>query len=172
MSEPNETRTVTLSRVYEAPIELVYEAWTNPEHVARWMKCDPAATMDVTGWRPEVGATWTYRMAKEGTGAFEAITTGEVLEADPPHVFAYRTDPDPRLGAPSLTVRVVLSEVEGGTRLDLTHSGLPNDAFCGIVEGGWGVSLELLRDLVVALSGAWASARMAAPRREKGEASS
>ena len=172
MNEPRESRTVAVSKVYDAPIELVYEAWTNPTHVAVWMKCDAEATMDVTGWKPEVGSTWTYRMAKEGDGAFEALTMGEVLEADPPHVFAYRTDPDPRLGAPALTVRVVLSEVEGGTKLDLTHTGLPNDAFCGFVEGGWGVSLELLRDLVVALSGAWASARMAAPRSKTEEASS
>ena len=37
MNAKNETsRTVTIERTYNAPIALVWEAWTNPEHIANW----------------------------------------------------------------------------------------------------------------------------------------
>lgn len=30
------TRTVVISRVFDAPRELVFDAWTNPQHLLRW----------------------------------------------------------------------------------------------------------------------------------------
>ena len=165
----SDSRTVTVSRVFDAPIDLVYRAWTEPEHIANWMKCDPEATMDVAAWEPRVGGAIAYHMFKPGV--FEARTTGRVVEADPPRAFAFTTDPNPELGAPELTIRIALAEVDGRTELTLTHSGLPTDEFCGIVEGGWSVSLELLRDVVVALVGAYASARMSSSPERRGEGS-
>jgi len=29
-------RTVTIKRVFNAPLSLVWEAWTQPEHIAKW----------------------------------------------------------------------------------------------------------------------------------------
>jgi len=29
-------RTLTLKRTFNAPIEIVWEAWTKPEHIAQW----------------------------------------------------------------------------------------------------------------------------------------
>ena len=143
-----------ITRVFEAPIQLVYDAWTQPDHVAKWMKCDADATLEVEGWEPRVGATFQTRMAKGDQ--LIALSTGTIVEADPPHVFSYATDPAPELGVPVMTVRIELREVEGGTELTLTHSGVPDERICGFLEGGWGVSLELLKDLVVALAGTYA----------------
>ena len=43
--------TFAISRVFDAPRELVFEAWTNPNHVAQWwgpeMFTNPVCTMDV-----------------------------------------------------------------------------------------------------------------------------
>ncbi len=168
MSDAQETRTVEIKRVFDAPIDLVYEAWTKGEHVNQWMKCHPEAEMDVEGWEPRAGAEFRYRMAKEGE--FEVHTTGRILEADAPRTFAYAMDADPTIGAPEFTVRIELAEVGEGTELTLTHAGLPNEDFCGIVEGGWSVSLSLLQDLVVALVGAYASVRMGgAAKKDAGE---
>lgn len=148
MSDPNETMSVVIKRVFKAPIDLVYRAWTEEQHVTKWMKCDPEVVTTVENWEPRVGAEVKCHMSKPG--AFDASSTARIIEADPPRVFAYRIEPDPSLGAPELTVRVELKEVEGGTEMTLTHSGLPNEDFCGIVQGGWSVSLGLLDELVVA----------------------
>ena len=74
MSTTDGTQTVVLRRVFAAPIDLVWRAWTEAEHVAKWMKCDPEATLELENWVPEVGATFRSHMAKEGV--FEADTTG------------------------------------------------------------------------------------------------
>lgn len=167
MSEHPESRSVQLTRVFDAPIDLVYQAWTDPAHVMKWMKCHPDATMEVEGWEPRAGAMFRYRMAK--VGEFEALSTGRILEADPPNVFVYATDPNPALGAPELTVRVELEPVDEKTKLTLTHSGLPNEGFCGIVEGGWTVSLGLLQDLVLTLATTFTSAYlMKTPESKEG----
>jgi uncharacterized protein YndB with AHSA1/START domain len=36
MSESINANEIISSRVFDAPIELVFQAWTNPEYVARW----------------------------------------------------------------------------------------------------------------------------------------
>ena len=38
MSKVNDAsnRTLTLKKVINAPVRLVWEAWTNPEHVVQW----------------------------------------------------------------------------------------------------------------------------------------
>ena len=36
MADPPIGREFTITRVFDAPRELVWKAWTDPEHVARW----------------------------------------------------------------------------------------------------------------------------------------
>ncbi len=151
MNDSGETRSVQIVRVFQAPIELVYEAWTRIEHLTKWMKCDANATLEVEGWESKVGATYRYRMALEGK--FDVTTTGRIVEATPPTLFSYITDPIPEIHTPEFKVRVELESVEGGTKLTLTHSGLPNDDFCGIVTQGWTTSLGLLEGVVANATG-------------------
>ena len=83
-------------------------------------------------------------------GQWEAVTTGSFLEVEPPRLLVYRTDPNPELGTPELTIRVELDPVEDGTRLTLTHSGIPSDDLCGIIEAGWTASLGAMAEIVAA----------------------
>ena len=49
-SPAHKKRDLIVSRVFDAPVELVWKAWTNPEHVMRWWGPDyftsPSAAMD------------------------------------------------------------------------------------------------------------------------------
>ena len=94
----SQIRTVTLSRVLDAPIELVHSAWAEAEHVTKWMKCDVQATLHVENWIPAVGAEFKNCMAQPGV--FEAWTTGRFTEVDPPSALAWITHADPKLGVP------------------------------------------------------------------------
>ena len=147
-----------MKRVFDAPPELVWNAWTQAEHVTKWMKCNAEATLELFEWEPAVGARFRTRMFQPGV--FEAETSGVFLEVDPPRVLAYRSDADPKLGVGELTVRLELKAVEGGTELTLTHTGIPGDMIQGVIEAGWTASLGFLQDILVALVGAWAGARM------------
>ncbi len=162
MSQQPETRSVTLTRVFDAPIQLVFDAWTKPEHMTQWMKCSPDVKTTLAEWSPRVGGTFEYHMAQEGV--FEAKTTGRYLQFDPPDLLEYVIDANEELGSPEMTVRVALREVEKGTELTLKHSGIPGH-FEGMIDAGWGVSLDLLKDLVLALFSAYAGTRMSAPAK-------
>ena len=82
MTSQPQPLTATLKRVFAAPIEVVYRAWTDPEQVVQWMKCEPDVELSYEGWVPEVGARFSSTMRKPG--AWEATSTGRILEADPP----------------------------------------------------------------------------------------
>ena len=49
-NSPSKTRDLIVTRVFDAPIELVWKAWTDPEYVIRWWGPDhftsPSAKMD------------------------------------------------------------------------------------------------------------------------------
>lgn len=63
MSEVNELsdRTLTLERTFNAPIELVWEAWTKPEHVANWWG-PKGMELKVIEHDFRVGGKWKYAM--------------------------------------------------------------------------------------------------------------
>ena len=63
MSKTNETnnRTVTLKRTFNAPIKLVWEAWTQPEHIALWWGPKGMDTK-VVEHDFRVGGKWKYTM--------------------------------------------------------------------------------------------------------------
>jgi len=145
MSDETERMSVTLRRVFDAPIERVFRAWTEPQHVSRWMKCDAAATLQLDNWVPVVGNEFQTVMALEGV--FEANGSGVFTAVDAPNLLAYTAHADEVLGVPEMHVRVELVDLDGKTELTLTHSGVPTNELCGIIEAGWTNSLGLLSEV-------------------------
>ncbi|MDY8138541.1 SRPBCC domain-containing protein [Aquimarina sp. 2201CG5-10] len=54
-------RTLTLERTFDAPIKLVWEAWTQPEHIAGWWG-PKGMTTKVILHDFKVGGQWKYSM--------------------------------------------------------------------------------------------------------------
>ena len=54
-------RTLTLKRVLNAPVSLVWEAWTQPEHIANWWGPKGMTTKIITH-EFKVGGHWKYSM--------------------------------------------------------------------------------------------------------------
>lgn len=148
MTDAVERRSVTVTRVFEAPIELVYSAWVRPEHVVRWMKCDVEATYEVEDWDPAPGRAFRTHMVQEGV--FDVRSSGRFDEVEPPTLLSYTFDADPALGTPKMQVRVELAERKGGTEVSVTQSGVPFD-LCPVIEGGWTNSLGTLAGVAAEL---------------------
>ena len=60
MNEAN-NRTLTLERIFKAPIQLVWEAWTQPEHIAEWWGPKGMET-EVVEHDFRIGGKWKYVM--------------------------------------------------------------------------------------------------------------
>lgn len=63
---------ITVSTLVEAPLETIWECWTNPEHIMEWNHASddwhcPAATNDI-----RVGGTFSFTMAaNDGSVSFD-----------------------------------------------------------------------------------------------------
>lgn len=54
-------RVLTLKRIFNAPIELVWEAWTQPEHIIQWW-APKGMKIKVVEHNFRVGGKWKYVM--------------------------------------------------------------------------------------------------------------
>jgi len=54
-------RTLTLKKTFDAPIELVWEAWTQPEHIGRWWGPN-GMPIKIVEHNFKVGGKWKYVM--------------------------------------------------------------------------------------------------------------
>lgn len=136
-----EERVLVITRVFDAPRRLVFKAWTEPEHAARWWGPQGFTTlsceMDV---RP--GGIWRRCMrSPEGT---LCIKRGVYREVVPPErlVFTYADeDADGGLGHETL-VTVTFAEQGEKTKLTLHQAVFDTVAARDAHEGGWTSCLE------------------------------
>ena len=54
-------RTLTIEKVFDAPLQLVWEAWTQPEHIVKWW-APKGMDLNVVTHDFKVGGTWKYTM--------------------------------------------------------------------------------------------------------------
>lgn len=77
---PSDTE-ILLTREFDAPVHLVYEATTRPEYVRRWWASMPGYTMTICEIDLRVGGTWRYVMV--GPGGNEVAFNGVYRELVP-----------------------------------------------------------------------------------------
>ncbi|MBP7644956.1 MAG: SRPBCC domain-containing protein [Saprospiraceae bacterium] len=73
------SRTLTLQKVIDAPVELVWEAWTNAEHVMQWW-APPGMKINMISHDFNVGGKWKYSMPMPN--GIEFISEGTYLEIE------------------------------------------------------------------------------------------
>jgi uncharacterized protein YndB with AHSA1/START domain len=78
---PSDRELVTI-RAFDAPRELVWEAWTSPEHLPRWLLGPEGWTMPVCESDLRVGGAWRF-VWREADGT-ELGMSGEYREITPP----------------------------------------------------------------------------------------
>jgi len=144
--DAGDERTVLITRVFEAPREQVFRAWTEPEGVAAWYG---PAHMEAPSERImidlRVGGRWELTMVRRDGGGEFSIGY-EILELVEPELLVLKSDPMPEMGMDEGTVvRVELHEQGEQTRLTLSDGPLPPPARGG-AEAGWGAALEKLAD--------------------------
>lgn len=87
-------REVSVARDFKAPRALVYEAYTKPELMQRWLLGPPGWTMPVCEMDVRVGGSYRWRWRSEEDGT-EFGFHGEYLEVDPPKLIRHKEAFDP-----------------------------------------------------------------------------
>lgn len=139
MSETTTTdREIIISRVFDAPRALVWEAFTDPEQVVQWWGPDGFTNtlyeMDV---RP--GGTWRHTM--HGPDGTDYPNIAKYIEVVRPERLVYELRADVPDATEHFTATVTLEERDGGTEVTLRML-FPNAesraqaAEYGAIEGG------------------------------------
>lgn len=114
-AEPDEP-TIVITRLFDAPRRLVFEAYTRPEHLVHWFGCDEAP---MSGCQVDLRPGGTYRFALRLPGGGECTFDGEYREIAPPVrlVYTQRFNGDREAEA---VVTTTLVDEGGRTRLTET----------------------------------------------------
>lgn len=107
-------REILITRSFDAPARIVFEALTRPEHVRQWWAPRSRGEMLRCEVDLRVGGAWRYEMrTRDG---FEVGFSGKIIELDAPYRVVQTEIFDPFPEAVSV-VTMTLSEVAGRTAL-------------------------------------------------------
>jgi uncharacterized protein YndB with AHSA1/START domain len=112
----NADREIVLTRILQAPRELVWKVWTDPQHIALWWGpngfTNTIHAMDV---RP--GGVWRFMMhGPDGVDYPNKIVYTEVVK---PERLVYFHGDDGETAEPDFHVTVTFAEHEGQTKLTM-----------------------------------------------------
>ena len=148
---------LTITRIFDAPREIVWRAWTDPESLKKWWGpkdyTSPVCEIDLR----EGGKYFFSMRSPEGKDFY---STGTCREIVPPErivctdSFAdeqgnvvpashYGMDSDFPL---ELLVTVTLEEMDGKTKMTLRHIGMPAGEMSELTQAGWNESFDKLAE--------------------------
>jgi uncharacterized protein YndB with AHSA1/START domain len=146
---------VVIDRTFDAPVDVIWQMWTVPEHFRSWFG-PTGATIPVARMDVRVGGERIHCMeVPTPDGPIQMWFAGEFLEVVENERLAYTeavvadehgapiTGADAHSGVTE--VRVELMPVAGGTRLILTHVGIPAGS---PGEAGWTMAFDALDELI------------------------
>ena len=148
---------IVIERTFDAPVDLIWQMWTEPEHFKKWYGPKgftvPVAHMDV-----RVGGKRLVCIEMQTPdGSMKMWFTGEYTEIVPNERLVYTdsmADENGNVVAPSAmgmpddhpattVVTVLLEELDGRTKMVMTHAGVPADSGGA---GGWAQAFDKLAD--------------------------
>lgn len=136
---------LTITRMFNAPRDLVFRAWTEPERLASWFGprgvSTPVERIEVDA-RP--GGRWQVWMVRSDTGA-EIHVGGEYREIVEPERLVFTCAMN--FGDESL-VTVRLADHGGKTEMTFHQAGLATAEERAGVQEGWASAFERLSDYV------------------------
>lgn len=151
--ESIENRTLTLKRKISVPPSAVWEAWTNPGHIAQWWAPE-GLQVNIAKHDFSIGGRWRFRVEMHEGETF--VSEGTFLDIEPRKKFVTSADFTP------MTIGVVLQVLfegdgNGGTRLEF-HILHPTAAYRNQqqekqVLKGWNAAFNRLENYLLQSSG-------------------
>lgn len=143
-----ESHTLTMTREFDAPRELVFKAFTDPDQLAAWFGPEgvdsPRERIVV---EPRVGGAWQLVMAWDEDGVAKEGPIDAVISAyDPPSLLVAMQRAEPDTGTTrQVEMRLEFEDLGGGrTRLHLTQGPFDSTEWVDMTREGWGTSFTKL----------------------------
>lgn len=116
--QENKSKEITLTRIFDFPREVVWQAWTDPEGISNWWGPNGfTTTTESMDLRP--GGKWIHVM--HGPDGVDYPNFTEYIEVDPPNLLVYRNSGgEGELADVSFISTVEFRDIDGKTELSLT----------------------------------------------------
>src|SRR4051812_40223186 len=115
MAAKNKSNEIRITRVYDAPVKTVWDAWTDPKQAAQWWG-PRGFTLTTHSKELKPGGSWNYTM--HGPDGVDYPNQTKYLEVEEHSRLVYdhgATGDRP----PLFRVTVNFTEAKGGTKLDM-----------------------------------------------------
>jgi uncharacterized protein YndB with AHSA1/START domain len=153
-------REILITRAFNGPARVVFDAFTKPELVARWWAPKPLG-VSLASCDADVRVGGTYRYVMQIRTRGQAAFSGTYLEVTPPSRVVYTQFYEPTAGGVGpddvpITVTVTFDERDGKTYLTSRTLCPTKELRDGIIasgmETGMRATMDQLEELVAALS--------------------
>jgi uncharacterized protein YndB with AHSA1/START domain len=145
-------RVLTIARVFDAPRDLVWRAWTDPKHLMSWWgpRAHPAENVEAD---VRVGGRWRHCLRAVGDGS-ELRHGGVFREVVPPErlVFTFAWEEEGERGIENV---VTVTFAEQGAKTLMTMQQTPFQSFeeRDGHQGGWGSAFDRLDEFLARANG-------------------
>jgi uncharacterized protein YndB with AHSA1/START domain len=143
-------RELVITRIFDAPREIVFDAWSKAEHLVHWFGPTdftlPSCTLDF-----RVGGS--YRFCMRSPDGEDHWVWGEYREIDPPERIVMtwnREDVTGKIWSRTLA-EFTFIELDNKTSFTLKQGLFETGPFCEEHGFGWGQALDRLGEYVAAL---------------------
>ena len=137
----------TIVRAFDAPREVVWLAWTEPEQLAQWFGPRGISTpLDKIRMDLRPGGQASLVMVDDASGV-EYLNTGTYLEIVPPERLVWKDDGFSDGTGPG-TVTVTLRDLDGKTELTVHVVADFTETMRAQAEVGWDSSFDKLAELL------------------------
>jgi uncharacterized protein YndB with AHSA1/START domain len=144
MTETSPANELVISRVFDAPRELVYRAFVDPDQLAEWFGPEgfsiPRESVDIEA---RVGGHQRFEMVSDADPTFRSPVNARFTEVVENELLVGVEEHS------GMNLRVELHDEGGRTRLVLRQGPYPEEII-GMARDGWGSSLGKLEKLLAA----------------------
>ncbi|MDB4916185.1 MAG: Activator of Hsp90 ATPase-like protein [Gemmatimonadetes bacterium] len=136
------SKDLLITRAFDAPLALVYAAWTEQEHLAKWQGAPEGFSVTVdesdirTGGRFRIGMSSPQGEMSWLQGAYREVVPRERL------VFTHAWVDASGKSSPETLVTITFTERDGKTRLDVHQTGFQSDSARAGHGDGWNSQLD------------------------------
>ncbi|NVJ08918.1 SRPBCC family protein [Myxococcus sp. AM001] len=109
-------RTIVISRKFNAPARIVFDAWTRADLVKRWW-APKALCVTMASCEADVRVGGGYRYVLRNPDGGEVAFSGQYTEITPPSRLVYTQVFEPMADAGSVTITVTFDERDGKTHM-------------------------------------------------------